>query len=274
MESLAQNAIGVAWSVLPIGAAFVLLAAITKRRKLLAAWRRCRREGMTNVLLLAFNALLFVPIFMVPVLGFHGLIGSHPALAAFWERLPEIFVLLAAIFLIDFAAYWRHRLEHEPGIWRFHATHHADTAIHWLTVQRKHPVGKLLSMLADHLPVLLLGFPLWAIAGAALLRSLWGYFIHADVPWTLGIFGKVLISPAAHRLHHIRDEELMGSNYGNTVTLWDHVFRTWRDPAPYLDCETGIAEGTRGFLGELARPWERRYRDRDAAESEPAEAAA
>jgi hypothetical protein len=27
-----------------------------------------------------------------------------------------------------------------------------------------------------------------------------GYFIHADLPWTLGLMGKVLMSPAAHRL--------------------------------------------------------------------------
>jgi hypothetical protein len=25
-------------------------------------------------------------------------------------------------------------------------------------------------------------------------------FIHADLPWTLGLMGKVLMSPAAHRL--------------------------------------------------------------------------
>ena len=105
----------------------------------------------------------------------------------------------------------------------------------------------------------LLGFPQWAVAGAIFLRSWWGFFIHADVPWTLGALGKVLISPAAHRLHHIRDEALMGANFGNTVTLWDRLFGTYVDPAGHLDCETGIAEGTRGLLGELGRPFERRY---------------
>ncbi len=51
----------------------------------------------------------------------------------------------------------------------------------------------------------------------------------------------------------------MGANYGNTVTLWDKLFGTYTDPAPYVNCETGIAEGTRDFLGELARPFEARY---------------
>jgi sterol desaturase/sphingolipid hydroxylase (fatty acid hydroxylase superfamily) len=120
--------------------------------------------------------------------------------------------------------------------------------------------------------VLLLGLPYGAIAVAFLVRAWWGYFIHADVPWTLGPLGKVLISPAAHRLHHIRDEALMGANYGNTVTLWDKLFGTYVDPAPYLGCETGIAEGTRDFWGELVRPFEARYWKGSAqAAAEPAE---
>ena len=122
-------------------------------------------------------------------------------------------------------------------------------------------------LLIDSLPVLLLGFPAWSIVAAQLARSWWGYFIHSDVPWTLGPLGEILISPAAHRLHHIRDEKLMGSNYGNMLTLWDRLFGTWRDPAPHLKCATGIAEGTRGVWGELARPWEARYRRTPAPEA-------
>ena len=87
------------------------------------------------------------------------------------------------------------------------------------------------------------------------------------MPWTLGPLGEILVSPAAHRLHHIRDETLMGSNYGNMLTLWDRLFGTWLDPAPHLGCATGIAEGTRGVWGELARPWEARYRRTPAPEA-------
>jgi len=248
----------------PIVAVFAVLALATKRTAILDALRRCRAEATTNVLLTLFNTLLIGPIFLVPALVLSDTIGHYGLFPDVWASLPEALVLLLAIVLVDFVAYWRHRVEHMQGIWRFHATHHADTAMHFLSVQRKHPVGKLISMLFDTLLVVALGFPLWAIAGAGVLRSWWGYFTHADVKWTLGSLGEVMISPAAHRLHHIRDEELMGTNFGNTVTLWDKVFGTYLDPKPYLGCETGIDEGTRGFFGELARPWERRYRDTGA----------
>ena len=242
------------------GAAFGALALLVKRRAIGAALARVRGEFTTNLGLLLFNLVLFGPLFALPEGFIRDRLVVLPALGEFWSGLNEVVVLACAILVYDFVVYWRHRAEHHRLLWPIHATHHADTALHWLSVQRKHPLSKLLSVLVDVWLLFLIGLPEWAIAAAAFLRSWWGFFIHADVPWTLGIFGNVLISPAAHRLHHIRDEALMGSNYGNTVTLWDKLFGTYVDPAPYLDCETGIAEGTRGFLGELGRPFERRYR--------------
>ena len=241
------------------GTVFGVLALVVKREAIGAAIRRVRGEFSTNLGLLFVNLVLLAPLFALP----EGMIGDRivadAALTDFWSRQNELVVLVLAILLFDLIVYWRHRAEHSRLLWPIHATHHADTALHWLSVQRKHPLSKLLSVMVDVWLLFLLGFPQWAVAGAIFLRSWWGFFIHADVPWTLGPLGKVLISPAAHRLHHIRDEALMGANFGNTVTLWDRLFGTYVDPAGHLDCETGIAEGTRGLLGELGRPFERRY---------------
>jgi sterol desaturase/sphingolipid hydroxylase (fatty acid hydroxylase superfamily) len=246
-------------NVAPLAVLFGALAYVTKRDALVAAIQRARPEIATNLVLLLVNALVVVPLIAVPILTGHSLLPRAGVLVGFWEGMPAAVSIIAAIALMEFAAYWRHRLEHVPMLWPVHATHHADEAMNWLSVRRKHPLGEALALLIDNLLVILLGLPFWAIGVGLLLRSWWGYFIHADVPWTLGIFGKVFISPAAHRLHHIRDEELMGSNYGNMLTLWDKVFGTYVDPAPYVNCETGIAEGTRDALGELARPFEARY---------------
>ena len=34
-------------------------------------------------------------------------------------------------------------------LWRIHATHHADEAMNWLTLHRKHPLGELFSLVVD-----------------------------------------------------------------------------------------------------------------------------
>lgn len=242
-----------------IGVLFGTLAYATKRRMVIADFARARPEIVTNLVLLLINAAIVVPLLAVPMTTGQDLLPRPESLVAFWDRLPDAVPVLAAILLIDLASYWRHRLEHTRALWPIHATHHADEAMNWLSVRRKHPLGEALGMMIDSVPVILLGLPYWAIAAAYLLRAWWAYFIHADVPWTLGPLGKVLISPAAHRLHHIRDEQLMGTNFGNTVTLWDWMFGTYVDPAPYVNCETGIAEGTRDAWGELKRPFEARY---------------
>lgn len=260
MSPFLAQAEAIGATLLPVAAVFVGLALVTKRRAVFVAARRCRREAATNAGLVAVNYILLAPLMLVSVLAVRAILPVPSMLEAIWREVPDLSLLVIAILAIEFAAYWRHRIEHQPGLWRFHATHHADEELNWLSLLRKHPVSKFLEMLVDTLPALLVGVPAWAIVGAQFIRSWWGYFIHADVPWTLGSLGRVLMSPAAHRLHHIRDETLMGSNYGNMLTLWDRLFGTWRDPAPHLNCATGIAEGTRGLWGELARPWEERYR--------------
>jgi sterol desaturase/sphingolipid hydroxylase (fatty acid hydroxylase superfamily) len=258
--------------LVPAALIFIALAAVMKRDQLFAGFLAARREIGTNMGLLLFNGVVMMPLIAVPLTAYRSLIPREPALMEFWADLPAVAVVILAIILIDFASYWRHRFEHTPALWRVHATHHADEAMNWLTLHRKHPLGEVLSLLIDLVPVLLLGLPIWAILTAALLRAWWGYFIHADVPWTLGPVGKVIMSPAAHRLHHIRDEALMGANFGNTITLWDKLFGTWTDPAPYVNCETGIAEGTRDVAGELLRPFEARYwKGKPEAVAEPAE---
>lgn len=245
--------------LVPMALVFAAVAFVLKREAILEAFARARAETVTNLWLWLVNAAVIVPLVGVPIVTGTSLIPRPAVLENFWLGIPEILTLIAAILLTDFAAYWRHRFEHARILWPTHATHHADEAMTWLSVRRKHPFGQIISMVCDNLVAIALGLPFWSIAAAILLRGWWGYFIHADVPWTLGPVGKVLISPAAHRLHHIRDETLMGHNYGNTVVLWDWLFGTYRDPAPYVNCETGIAEGTRDALGELARPFEARY---------------
>lgn len=262
MEMFAEPArLTFAW-LIAMGVMTGLIALIAKRRAAFADLSSSSNELVTNFALALCNGILLAPLLILPANAVHGLVGAPSLMVEFWAEANSLFALAVAFLLMEFAVYWRHRFEHHPLLWRFHATHHADEHLHWLSVLRKHPVSGLLSRTVDILPLLILGLPPETVFFANVIRSVWGFFIHVDVPWTLGHAGQWLMSPAAHRLHHIRDEALMGTNYGNTLTLWDRVFDTYCDPAPYLNCTTGIEEGTRDFLGELWRPWERRYRVR------------
>lgn len=256
MNQMFEYGAALAYSLAPVAVVFVAFAIAVKREAVWAAFRRCKDEFVTNLGLVLVNAIVLAPVLVLPARAFHAQLDAIPGVAAIWQHAPWGITLLAALLINELAVYWRHRSEHSGLMWRFHATHHADEAMHWLSVMRKHPVSRAFGLVFDASLLLLLGLPVWAIGASAVIRSWWGYFIHADVPWTLGPLGVVMISPAAHRLHHARDIALSGSNFGGLFTIWDRLFGTYVAPDAYLNCETGIDEGTRSFLGELCRPFE------------------
>jgi sterol desaturase/sphingolipid hydroxylase (fatty acid hydroxylase superfamily) len=46
-----------------------------------------------------------------------------------------------------------------------------------------------------------------------------GTLQHANLRWTFGPLGRVLVSPAYHRLHHAPD--IQNANLGVVLTIWD-----------------------------------------------------
>lgn len=255
MESLAITTFDKMLLLAPAALVFAIVALAVKRNRVWAAFTDARNETLTNIGLLAINTLALVPLLVLPTERWNDAIALFTSAAAFWDRQPVIFALAATLLTGEFVVYWRHRVEHSRVLWPIHAVHHSDTAMTWLALLRKHPLSYAFSLFVDISLLLLLGLPAWTIAACALARTWWGYFIHADLPWTLGVLGNWLISPAAHRLHHIDDLELCGSNYGGMLTVWDRVFGTYVDPEPYKNCTTGVAGGSRGLAGELTRPF-------------------
>lgn len=255
MDGFASEAFSKLLAFVPAALLFAIIALAVKRERVWAALRRAKGETLTNIGLVLINSLAIAPLLALPTENWNDAVAIFPALAAFWDTQSAVAALVATLLAGEFTIYWRHRIEHTKLLWPMHAVHHSDTAMTWLALLRKHPLAKVLSLFVDAAVLLLLGLPVWAIVVCGLARTWWGYFIHADLPWTLGPLGKWLISPAAHRLHHIDDLELCGSNYGGVLTLWDRVFGTYVDPAPYVDCKTGVAGGSHNLAGELARPF-------------------
>ncbi len=56
-----------------------------------------------------------------------------------------------------------------------------------------------------------------------------GTLQHANLRWTFGPLGRVIVSPAYHRLHHAPDTQAV--NLGVVLTIWDVLARCARFPA-------------------------------------------
>lgn len=158
--------------------------------------------------------------------------------------LPPAIALAAGFVLLDFLAYWTHRLMHKiPLLWRLHALHHSDNDLDVTTTVRHHPGEALAQAGFDAILTLLFGFPPEAVvlyAGVVLMVQT---FNHGNVvlPQSLRPLNHLLITPDIHRLHHSITYAENNSNFGNLIPLWDRLFGTLRQQ-PEGEFQVGLPE--------------------------------
>lgn len=243
---------------------FILLGLAVKRGQFLVDARRAAAESSLNLQIFVFNLLLVVPLIGLAGQALHGLVKSNALYLvqpSAWDSVPLAVTVFLGIFIGDFVGYWRHRLEHTALLWPSHAVHHSDTEMTWLSLERFHPINRVTTFVIDSSALLILGMPAEAIIANNLVRHYYGFFIHADLPWTYGPLGKVFVSPAMHRWHHAADREAFDTNYATVFSLFDRAFGTFRVPGP-CTVPTGVIDdmgpGLAGQLGYAFAP--RAYR--------------
>jgi sterol desaturase/sphingolipid hydroxylase (fatty acid hydroxylase superfamily) len=105
------------------------------------------------LLILPLTVLLLAEVTSLDVVKMKAYAGYGPiSRQPLWLQAIEIYVL------VDFCAYWMHRLFHRGRWWPFHAVHHSSEELDWLASVRVHPVNDFVTKLAQVSPVLLLGF--------------------------------------------------------------------------------------------------------------------
>ncbi|HXH00605.1 MAG TPA: sterol desaturase family protein [Xanthomonadaceae bacterium] len=194
----------------------------------------------TAVLRLAFPLLAVALAIQVHARG-GGLLGPLD-----WPGWLEI---ILAMLVFDLTIYWQHRLLHLlPWLWPLHRVHHSDLALDVSTGVRFHPLEIALSMVIKLSLVALLGPHPLAVVLFELLLSAGSLFTHADVALPARverIVRRLIVTPSMHRIHHSLRREETDSNYGFNLSLWDHLFASYR-PAPALP-ERGMPVGVPAF---------------------------
>lgn len=159
--------------------------------------------------------------------------------------------VLAAAFTLtlfladDYARYFVHRLQHKiPSLWLFHQTHHSALVLTPLTLLRTHPVEILTARLRNAITYgvvtgvffYLLGSRLtaWDILGIEVVGFAFNFLganlRHSQVWIHFGPLESLIISPAAHQVHHSRDPEHFDKNFGVCLAIWDRLGGTHLDP--------------------------------------------
>ena len=109
------------------------------------------------------------------------------------------------------------------------ALHHSQEELSVLTSFRAHPLMHTTGFLLATIPVVAL-MPARPIAPVLItIYVCIGTLQHANLRWTFGPVGRVLVSPAYHRLHHAPD--IQDANLGVVLTIWDVLAGRARFPS-------------------------------------------
>ena len=140
-------------------------------------------------------------------------------------------VLMAGMLGLELLIYWAHRIQHRVyPLWRFHAVHHADTAMDVGTNFLHHPVAYLVTGAFTGFILLSLGMPAWVFPVYALFEVASGAFQHVATPIPdrfERVVRLLLVTPGMHQVHHSADPAHHDSNYANILSVWDRLFGTF-----------------------------------------------
>ena len=240
---------------------FIALSLILKRREAIQSFWKATTEIRINIKIACFNLIFITPVIVILATAMTQLVQGYGLIllpAETWVNVPTAITIIVAVFVGDFAGYWRHRLEHTRILWPSHAVHHSDTEMNWFSLERFHPINRVTTYLLDNAALLLLGLPPYAVVANSLIRHYYGYFIHADLPWTYGrFFGSIFVSPAMHRWHHAADIQAFNTNYATVFSMIDRWFGTQRVPGP-CDAPLGVTDKIeQSFRGQLRYPFQK-----------------
>ena len=197
-----------------------------ERRPLLA------RGHVQDACFLALHAIVVIPLMTLLSVGAATLVASH----AHWIELrstahwPGWLLIPVTIVAMDGANWLAHYADHRvDALWRFHALHHSQEELSVLTSFRAHPLMHTTGFLLATIPVVAL-MPARPIAPVLItIYVCFGTLQHANLRWTFGPVGRVIVSPAYHRRHHATDNQ--GVNLGVVLTIWDILVGRARFPA-------------------------------------------
>ena len=240
-------------------------------------------------------------LFVLQIIGLGGILGwayfSQPWIVAhvtsgmillFGEASPAsvhpvlaVAIITLASFLAYEFAYWLfHWAAHtHPLLWEFHKIHHTAEVLTPLTVWRVHPVEQMIFIntlavivgVCDGLGRYFLGggVQIYAMSGVNILLVFFVYTIvhlqhsHAWIAFT-GVWGRILLSPAHHQVHHSVDPKHHNRNMGSCLAIFDWLFGTLYVPSREREVrKLGLGDEVKAPHDAVAALFEPIYRTAD-----------
>ena len=263
----------------------IVLALAVWRRPLNQFWREYfgaglwwHRSARADYRLYFVNALVLPALFAFLLIDERQLAGLVNGALSLSDAAPGtgsggilVRVLYTVCFFIayDFGRFVAHCLLHDvPLLWEFHKIHHSAEVLTPMTAFRAHPLELLLMAWGPAIATGLVSAAFNAVAaGSVSFYSFLGLHVflfgfnlidnlrHSPVWLSYGpAWGRWLISPAHHQLHHSCEARHFGRNRGFALALWDRLYGTLYVPGTRPETfRLGLGDGSDARYHHLGR---------------------
>jgi sterol desaturase/sphingolipid hydroxylase (fatty acid hydroxylase superfamily) len=115
-----------------------------------------------------------------------------------------------------------------------HSVHHTDRDLDATSGVRFHPVEIGISLFWKAVVITALGPSVLAVIIFEITLNATAIFTHSNIalPEKLDhALRRLIVTPDMHRIHHSVVDPETNSNYGFNLSIWDRIFRTYRNRA-------------------------------------------
>ncbi len=162
----------------------------------------------------------------------------------------------------DLIAYALHRASHRyRPLWRLHRVHHSDSELDLSTLFRVHPLTVLLLVVVDGAAIFALGLHPAGIALHVVAKHVTMTLGHANISLrdSKGTWlSRLVVTPAFHARHHSALVRETDSNYGEVLSVWDHLLgsaTTGKTPVARFGLGDAYDRDAASLRGQLQLPF-------------------
>jgi sterol desaturase/sphingolipid hydroxylase (fatty acid hydroxylase superfamily) len=219
-------------SQIALYAGIILTLWIIEALVLATSWKDKWIHTFTNMLfiLTALPVQLFMTIFVLLI--------SYWTLVHHWGLLfllPHSGSLavkyLLGFILLDFCEYIYHVVMHKvKPLWNFHLVHHSDLELDVSTTVREHPIETFLRMCFLIIWVFLLGASFGVLLLRQTIQTISNITSHTQFKLPKkanNLVSLIFITPNLHHVHHHYQLPFTDCNYGDILSIWDRIFKTY-----------------------------------------------
>jgi sterol desaturase/sphingolipid hydroxylase (fatty acid hydroxylase superfamily) len=137
--------------------------------------------------------------------------------------------VVIAFFIYTFLQWLIHYLSHKVRFfWCLHEVHHSATHMN-ITTGLRTSIFDIISLEMLYLLIPFLGFHYIFYFLFYTVNKFWGSFIHINEKLVsqVPVLKYILVTPAAHHIHHASNIPYLDKNYGELIPWYDYLFKTY-----------------------------------------------